>query len=203
MFWRLRRTAAILGLLPAIAAANTGLIQVTGVRSWSHADSTRVIVETTGPIEFKSDRATNPDRLFFDILHARPWLQRRRLGLYQINDNLVRRVRIAETSPGTTRIVFDLVGAAEFEVSTLDSPDRIVIELRPPFRPTSLRRRILRSLRGCNLCPGTGFRIQWFGSQYGLPTVPRPPRPSRGCFPARGNRRPHWPLWRQKTPRNL
>ena len=131
MFWRLRRTAAILGLLPAIAAANTGLIQVTGVRSWSHADSTRVIVETTGPIEFKSDRATNPDRLFFDILHARPWLQRRRLGLYQINDNLVRRVRIAETSPGTTRIVFDLVGAAEFEVSTLDSPDRMVIELRP------------------------------------------------------------------------
>ncbi len=131
MFWRLRRTAAILGLLPAIAAANTGLIQVTGVRSWSHTDSTRVIVETSGPIEFKSDRANSPDRLFFDILHARPWLQHRRLAVYQINDNLVRRVRVAETSPGTTRIVFDLVGAAEFEVSTLDSPDRMVIELRP------------------------------------------------------------------------
>ena len=125
------RTAAILSLLPAIAAANTGLIQVTGIRSWSHSDSTRVIVQATGPIEFKSDRATGPDRLFFDIQNARPWIERRRLAIHQVNDKLVRRVRIAETAPGTTRIVFDLTGPAEFEVSTLDSPDRMVIELRP------------------------------------------------------------------------
>jgi N-acetylmuramoyl-L-alanine amidase len=137
MYRRLRRTAAILGLLPAIAAANTGLIQVTGIRTWSHADSTRVIVETTGPIDFKSDRAIGPDRLFFDILHARPWIRQRRLAVYQINDRLVRRVRIAETAPGTTRVVFDLAGPAEFEVSRLDSPSRLVIE----FRPLGIRHR--------------------------------------------------------------
>ena len=48
-----------------------------------------------------------------------------------INDGLVKRVRVAETSPGTTRVVFDLVGQAEYTVSRLDTPDRIVIEITP------------------------------------------------------------------------
>ena len=48
------------------------------IRSWSHADSTRVIVETTGPFEYRADSASNPERLFFDILHATPWIAHRR-----------------------------------------------------------------------------------------------------------------------------
>ena len=50
MVWRFPRAAAILGLLPALGAASSGLIQVTSVRSWSHPDSTRVIIETTGRV---------------------------------------------------------------------------------------------------------------------------------------------------------
>lgn len=129
--WRILWTAAIFGLPPALAASNSGIIQVTSVRSWSHPDSTRVIIQTTGPFEYRSDHAQNPDRLFFDILHARPWIAKRRFATHEIGDNLIRRVRIAETAPGTTRIVFDLVHPAEFKVSKLESPDRMVIELRP------------------------------------------------------------------------
>ncbi len=121
--------------LPAIAAANSGIIRVTTIRSWSHPDSTRVVLETSGPFEYRSNRAYNPDRLFFDILHARPWIDRRRAATRIINDALVRRVRIAETVPGTTRIVFDLVGPAEYHVTRLDSPDRMLIEIRPERRP--------------------------------------------------------------------
>ena len=40
--WRILRTAAILGILPALSASNSGLIQVTSVRSWSHSDSIRL-----------------------------------------------------------------------------------------------------------------------------------------------------------------
>jgi N-acetylmuramoyl-L-alanine amidase len=132
MLLRTSRAAAILAILPLGAAPQTGLIQVTSLRHWSHPASTRIILETTGPFEFHFDRAVNPDRLFFDILNARPLIDGRRYALFQVNDQLVRRVRVAETSPGTTRVVFDLESPAIFEVSRLEAPNRMVIELRPP-----------------------------------------------------------------------
>ena len=136
--WRILWTAALFAIPPTLAAASSGIIQVTGVRSWSHADSTRVIVQTTGPFEFRSDRATGPDRLYVDILHSRPWIAKRRLATREIGDKLVRRVRIAETSPGTTRIVFDFANQADFRITRLDAPDRMVIEFRALNKPSRL-----------------------------------------------------------------
>src|SRR3954469_16215205 len=115
MLRRMHLGVAILSLLPALAASNSGLIQVTSIRSWSHPGSTRIILETTGPFEFRSDHAENPDRLFVDVLHARPWIAGRRYATHPVNDSLVRRVRVAETAPGTTRVVFDLTGPATFK----------------------------------------------------------------------------------------
>ncbi|MGA2712815.1 MAG: N-acetylmuramoyl-L-alanine amidase [Bryobacteraceae bacterium] len=131
MLWRFSWAAAFFSILPALAATKTGIIQVTGVRSWSHRDSTRVIVETTGPFEYKADRAHDPERLFLDISNARPWILHRRLATTEVGDNLVRRVRIAESAPNVTRIVFDLKAQADYRVTKLDAPDRLVIELRP------------------------------------------------------------------------
>src|ERR1700690_2762908 len=104
MLWRFSWAAAIFSILPAFAATKTGIIQVTGVRSWSHRDSTRVVIETTGPFEYKADGAHDPERLFLDISNARPWIQQRRLATKEVGDNLVRRVRIAESAPNVTRI---------------------------------------------------------------------------------------------------
>src|SRR5580700_646019 len=132
MMQRLHWAAAVFLLLPVIAAPNTGIIQVTDLRAFSHPGSTRVIVETTGPAEFHADRTHDPDRLYFDILRARPWINGHRVATRQIGDTRVRRVRVAETAPGTTRIVFDLVGETQYTVSRLDTPDRIVIELTSP-----------------------------------------------------------------------
>jgi N-acetylmuramoyl-L-alanine amidase len=135
----IRRThwaAAVFLIVPVCAAPNSGIIQVTGLRSWSHPGSTRVIVETSGPAEYRTDRAQSPDRLFIDILHSRPWIDHRRVATRQIDDHLVKRVRIAETAPEVTRIVFDLNGSGDsrsidFKVSRLDTPDRLVVELTP------------------------------------------------------------------------
>jgi N-acetylmuramoyl-L-alanine amidase len=131
MNWRCQLAAAIL-ILPAVAAPKSGIIQVTSVRSWSHTDSTRVIIETTGPVEYLADRAFNPDRLFFDVLHASPLIDGKRHAARQIDDAFVQRVRIAETMPGTTRIVFDLTGQGSYTVTRLEAPNRLVIEIRAP-----------------------------------------------------------------------
>lgn len=136
MLWRFSRAAVIFGLLPALAATKSGIIQVTGVRAWSHADSTRVVIETSGPFEYKADRAYNPERLFLDISHARPWIAQRRFATREVDDKLVRRVRIAESAPNVTRIVFDLKAQADYKITSLDSPDRLVVELRPLRSPT-------------------------------------------------------------------
>src|SRR2546425_608933 len=49
----------------------------------------------------------------------------------EVGDRLLKRIRIAETSPRVTRIVLDLESAADFSVSRLENPSRFIIELRP------------------------------------------------------------------------
>lgn len=132
---RMLRAAAIFGVAPLLAAPNADLIQVTSVRSWSRPESTRIIIQTSGTFEYHSDQAVNPDRLFVDILHSRPWIGQKRVASHEVGDSLVRRVRIAENAPGTTRVVFDLAGPIDFTITTLDSPDRLVVELRPHGGP--------------------------------------------------------------------
>jgi N-acetylmuramoyl-L-alanine amidase len=136
MLWRSSWVVVFFGLLPALAAEKPGIIQVTGVRSWSHSDSTRVIIETTGPFEYKADRAHDPERLFLDIPHSRPWIGKRRFATHQVADTLVNRVRVAEQAPGVTRIVFDLKTPSDFKITRLDAPDRLVVELRS-LRPAN------------------------------------------------------------------
>jgi N-acetylmuramoyl-L-alanine amidase len=142
MLLRLSRAAAVLAILPAGGVAQSGLIQVTGLRQWSHPTATRVVLQTTGPFEFRSDRAVNPERLFFDILNSRPLIEGRRIASLQLNDPLVKRVRVAETAPGTTRVVFDLNTSVDFTVSRLEAPYRMVIELRPVVITRSGRHRV-------------------------------------------------------------
>jgi N-acetylmuramoyl-L-alanine amidase len=141
MLWRLSWAVLVFGLLPALAAERSGIIQVTGVRAWSHYDSTRVIIETTGPFEYKADRAHDPERLFLDIPHSQPWIAKHRFATRQVADGLVNRVRVAEPTPGTTRIVFDLKTPSDFIITRLDAPDRLVVELRSlqhASRPTQV-----------------------------------------------------------------
>ena len=64
----------------------------------------------SGDFNFRTDRLHNPERVYFDILNARPRIDARRIWSKEINDKLVQRVRVAETNPGTTRVVLDLTG---------------------------------------------------------------------------------------------
>jgi len=130
-----RRLTAAMVLLAAIAVAaeprRASVLAVTAVRCWTLADTTRIAIEITGDVHVRSDRIGDPDRIFFDFVGARPSIDGKRLYSTEVGDKLLKRIRVAETVPGVTRVVLDLETAAEFSISRLDNPSRLIIELRP------------------------------------------------------------------------
>jgi N-acetylmuramoyl-L-alanine amidase len=129
--WRAKFAAALLGCaavpLPA-PAANA----VTAVRFWSLGDTTRVVVETADEFEYHSDRIQNPDRVFFDIVGARMRLGGKGQHTIPVGDRLLKQIRVAQTLPGVTRVVFDLESGVEHVASQLTNPNRLIVELRAP-----------------------------------------------------------------------
>jgi N-acetylmuramoyl-L-alanine amidase len=104
-------------------------VQVTGIRAWSFPGITRVAIEVDGTFTYTSDRAHAPERIFFDLDGTVPGLEGRRAFSKDVNDKLVKRVRVGLTKPGVTRVVLDLEGASDFTVSQLSNPDRLIVEL--------------------------------------------------------------------------
>lgn len=104
--------------------------RVSAVRHWSLRDVTRVAVEVSGPFQFRTERLHNPDRVYYDILRSHVHIDSRPFYVETVNDDLLQRIRVAQTSPDTTRVVLDLAGNVNATASTLGSPDRLIIELR-------------------------------------------------------------------------
>lgn len=111
---------------------------VTGVRHWDHGDSVRVAIEISGDFESRSDRLHNPERIYFDVLGARPRIGGRRIYSETLDSPLVKRIRMAETQPGITRIVLELGDSAEAEGSHLRNPHRLIVEVRRGAAPAAV-----------------------------------------------------------------
>src|SRR6266550_2350042 len=115
----------------AVSPASSPQLEVTAVRFWTLSEVTRIAIETNGEFRFRSDRLDNPDRLFFDLLGTKPRMGVRGVQIKPVGDKLLKRIRIAETQPGMTRVVLDLESPVDFTASQLSNPDRLIIELRP------------------------------------------------------------------------
>jgi N-acetylmuramoyl-L-alanine amidase len=128
-------TAATLLSLTGSAAAQEELSRVTGVRFWTLGDTTRVVVETTGEFTFRYDRVSNPDRVYFDIIGTH--FDQHGVHNVPVGDRLIQQIRVAQTQPGTTRVVFDLQPPAwvEWTASELTNPNRLIVELRAAAAP--------------------------------------------------------------------
>lgn len=112
-------------------------LEVTAVRFWSLSDATRVAIETSGEFRFHFDRLHNPERIFFDLVGTRPNLGGRRISATNVEDKILKRIRVAETQPGVTRVVLDLQSEVQFSASQLGNPDRLMIELSLAPKPTT------------------------------------------------------------------
>lgn len=147
-----RRRAALFAAFALIASlVQTAAAQsrVEAIRFWSFGDVTRVAIQTQGEYKLASDQIPNPNRLYFDLSGLRPPTNAHR-GVQRIpvNDQRVKEIRVAEVSPGKTRIVFDLEGPADVVSSQLVNPDRLMIEIRPrngDVMPSALAHSVTRA----------------------------------------------------------
>jgi N-acetylmuramoyl-L-alanine amidase len=127
------KLVALLIVTGGVAGAQAGrgdLVQVRALRHWTSAEASRVAVEISGDFKYRQDRLHNPERIFFDILKSRPHLESRENLNRDLGDPILKRIRVAETQPGITRVVLDLAAEAQASVSQLSNPARLVIELR-------------------------------------------------------------------------
>ena len=132
----MRSLAVVAGLVVIAAygvpARGAGPIEVTAVRHSVLGTTTRITVDLTGDFTYRSDRAHDPERIFFDIFMAKPRIGAHNVYAQALSDRLVSRVRMAETSPGVTRVVLDLVTPVEFSATRAANPPRLVIDLKGP-----------------------------------------------------------------------
>jgi N-acetylmuramoyl-L-alanine amidase len=106
------------------------LRSVSAVRTWSFTDVTRVAIEVSGDFQFRTDRLHDPERVYVDILNSRPLVDSKRFYSKELDDKLVKRIRVAETNPGITRVVLHLAAAVEVSTSQLSNPNRLLIDVR-------------------------------------------------------------------------
>lgn len=140
--FRLMMTAGLC-LTPFNAAAQTAgeaatkpskLNAIVSIRVWSQPEVTRAIIELAQTAAYRSDRLSTPPRFFLDFTDCELRLTgspNRRAATTPVNDRWLVKVRSAETEPGRTRVVFDLVSDdVSYIVSELANPSRLVVEFR-------------------------------------------------------------------------
>jgi N-acetylmuramoyl-L-alanine amidase len=120
----------LLSLSAVLQAQSTQRVQA--IRFWSFGDVTRVAIQTEGEYKLNYDQIPNPPRVYFDLTGLRPPTSLHRgVETILVNDGRIKTIRVAEVSPGKTRIVFDLETPVEVVSSQLVNPDRLMVELRP------------------------------------------------------------------------
>ena len=114
---------------PPIDKNPPGLPRVTGIRHWSAADSSTVVIDLQERVQYQAHRLSNPERIFFDLRDTAlaPGLFGKTI---EVGDALLARVRIAQPRPRVTRVVLETNGLADFSVSLKPNPYRLVVEIR-------------------------------------------------------------------------
>jgi N-acetylmuramoyl-L-alanine amidase len=103
--------------------------KVSGVRHWSSADSSTVVLDLEDQVQYEAHRLANPDRIYFD-LHDTQLAADLAGKSIDVGDTLINRIRVAQPVAGMTRIVLETKGNSNFSVSLEPNPYRLLVEVR-------------------------------------------------------------------------
>jgi N-acetylmuramoyl-L-alanine amidase len=113
-----------------VTAEEAGVLpKVTGIRHWSSAESSTVVIDLQDQVQYEAHRLSNPERIYFD-LHDTTLAATFTNRVIPVNDALLGRIRVAQPVAGVTRVVLETNGASDFSVSLEPNPYRLVVEVR-------------------------------------------------------------------------
>ena len=105
--------------------------RITGIRHWSSADSSTVVLDLEDQVQYEAHRLSGPDRIYFD-LHDTSLAPELEGQTIEIGDSLLARVRVAQPVSGLTRLVLETKGNSNYSVSLEPNPYRLVVQVRKP-----------------------------------------------------------------------
>jgi N-acetylmuramoyl-L-alanine amidase/putative methionine-R-sulfoxide reductase with GAF domain len=104
---------------------------VTGIRHWSSAGSSTVVLDLEDQVQYEAHRLSAPDRIYFD-LHDTAVAPEIAGKTIDVSDELLTRVRVAQPVSGLTRVVLETKGNSSYSVSLEPNPYRLVVQVRKP-----------------------------------------------------------------------
>src|SRR5438270_893111 len=115
----------------SVQAGGTPSVQEVEVRRVriSKTDSCQVIMDLGGRVQYQAARLSDPDRIYFDIEHARLSDELLRQPVDVPSGRCLKAVRVAQKSADVVRVVLDVAQVKDYSVSELADPDRLVVDL--------------------------------------------------------------------------
>jgi len=114
---------------PATAQELSKFPHITGIRHWSSADSSTIVLDLEDQVQYEAHRLAGPDRIYFDLRDTQ--LASDLLGKsIEVGDAFVSRIRMAQPVAGMTRIVLETKPNSTFSVSLEPNPYRLLVEVR-------------------------------------------------------------------------
>jgi N-acetylmuramoyl-L-alanine amidase len=114
-----------------------GLPLVTSVRYWSTPDYTRIAIDLDDEVKYEAGRVPSPDRIYFDLYNSR--LASELIGKsYDIEDGLLKKVRVAQYKSNMARVVLEVDNLAEYSAFLLPNPYRLIIDVHGRKLPSQI-----------------------------------------------------------------
>ena len=103
-------------------------VRVKDVQYLSTPEYTRISIELDQDVQYDAQRIDNPDRIFFDLKNAK--LASHLAGqTFDVDDGVVKKVRVAQYRPGRARVVVETENRANYTASLTLNPPRLVIDV--------------------------------------------------------------------------
>jgi N-acetylmuramoyl-L-alanine amidase len=126
---------------------------VTSIRHWSNPEYSRISIGLESDVEFESQRIDHPERIFFDLLDTNLTSSLLR-KTFDVDDGLLKKIRVAQFQPGKARIVLEVADRSEYTTSLLTDPPRLIIDIhRKDVRSNDVHSKDSQTLKGAPETP--------------------------------------------------